>query len=70
MAGALGLATVAEGVEEAAQSTTLRLMGWSMLQGYHFGRPLPIPSLIPVLLPAGRRGSAQSPSGEGAHAAC
>jgi len=70
MAGALGLATIAEGVEDAAQSATLRLMGWSMLQGYYFGRPLPSPSLIPVLLHAGRRGSAQSPSGEGAHAAC
>jgi diguanylate cyclase (GGDEF)-like protein len=49
MAGALGLGTVAEGVEHAAQSTALRLMGCAMLQGFHFGRPAPASSLSDLM---------------------
>ena len=39
MAAALGLQTVAEGVETAAQHAALRALGCDLAQGYHFGRP-------------------------------
>ncbi|HEY0779425.1 MAG TPA: EAL domain-containing protein [Gemmatirosa sp.] len=39
MAAALGLQTVAEGVETAAQHDVLRALGCDLAQGYHFGRP-------------------------------
>ncbi len=41
MAKALNLATVAEGVETAAQLELLRNMGCEQIQGYYFSRPLP-----------------------------
>ncbi len=36
----LGLSVVAEGVESAVQTETLRALGCDELQGYHFSRPL------------------------------
>ncbi|MCE1243554.1 EAL domain-containing protein [Oryzomicrobium sp.] len=41
MAGHLGLATVAEGVENEAQRDHLRAQGCQVVQGYLFARPLP-----------------------------
>jgi EAL domain-containing protein (putative c-di-GMP-specific phosphodiesterase class I) len=41
MARALGLRTVAEGVEDAATAADLVAMGVDVLQGYHLSRPLP-----------------------------
>ena len=41
MAAALGLQTVAEGVETAAQYEALRALGCELAQGYLFGRPGP-----------------------------
>ena len=41
LAKALGLRTVAEGVETAATAETLRELEVDILQGYHFGRPVP-----------------------------
>ena len=41
MAKALGLATVAEGVETAEQLELLKTMGCDQIQGYFFSRPLP-----------------------------
>ncbi len=41
LARALGLRTVAEGVENAATADLLRDLEVDVLQGYHFGRPLP-----------------------------
>ena len=41
MAAALGLRTVAEGVENAATAADLIAMGVDVLQGYHISRPLP-----------------------------
>ncbi|WP_432967770.1 putative bifunctional diguanylate cyclase/phosphodiesterase [Dactylosporangium sp. CA-233914] len=37
----LGMATVAEGIEEYAQFLALRRMGCDLAQGYYFSRPLP-----------------------------
>ena len=37
----LGLQSVAEGVEDAATATILRDLGVDVLQGYHFGKPMP-----------------------------
>jgi diguanylate cyclase (GGDEF)-like protein len=41
LARALGLETVAEGVETAAVAERLRTLGTSYLQGYYFSKPLP-----------------------------
>ena len=41
MAKALGLSTVAEGVETAEQLELLKSMGCDQIQGYFFSRPLP-----------------------------
>ncbi|WP_097321461.1 putative bifunctional diguanylate cyclase/phosphodiesterase [Paractinoplanes atraurantiacus] len=40
----LGLAAVAEGVETAAQAEALQRLGYSLLQGYYFGRPVADPN--------------------------
>jgi len=40
MAHSLGLETLAEGVEQAAQAQALAGLGCHQAQGYHFGRPL------------------------------
>ena len=41
MADSLGLETIAEGVEHAAQAQALTELGCHAVQGYHFGRPQP-----------------------------
>ncbi|WP_245665755.1 putative bifunctional diguanylate cyclase/phosphodiesterase [Actinoplanes subtropicus] len=41
MAGALGLDTVAEGIEDATQAERLRALGYTLGQGYHLARPMP-----------------------------
>jgi EAL domain-containing protein (putative c-di-GMP-specific phosphodiesterase class I) len=41
LAGDLGIAVVAEGVETEAQAATLRAEGCGYLQGFLFGKPLP-----------------------------
>jgi EAL domain-containing protein (putative c-di-GMP-specific phosphodiesterase class I) len=41
MAQALGLRTVAEGVENAATAADLIAMGVDVLQGYHVAKPMP-----------------------------
>jgi diguanylate cyclase (GGDEF)-like protein/PAS domain S-box-containing protein len=41
LCAALGVETVAEGVETAAQADILRGIGCARAQGYHFGRPAP-----------------------------
>ncbi len=46
MAQALGMKTVAEGVETAEQAAALTGMGCDQAQGFHFGRPLPAEAFI------------------------
>ncbi|MDC8830625.1 putative bifunctional diguanylate cyclase/phosphodiesterase [Alteromonas gilva] len=41
IAKAIGLSSVAEGVEDASQHLRLKMMGVDVLQGYHFARPMP-----------------------------
>lgn len=41
IASALGLKTVAEGVEDARTAETLRELGVDYLQGYHLAKPMP-----------------------------
>ncbi len=40
LAKSLGIVTVAEGIEHAAQAASLRQMGCDIGQGYHFARPM------------------------------
>ncbi|WP_066780813.1 putative bifunctional diguanylate cyclase/phosphodiesterase [Sphingomonas sp. CCH5-D11] len=42
LANSLGMATTAEGVETVDELTLIRALGCSKIQGYHFGRPLPV----------------------------
>jgi diguanylate cyclase (GGDEF)-like protein len=53
MARGLGLTLVAEGVEDQHTADTLRALGFDLLQGYHFGRPMPA-SQFPDSLLSGR----------------
>jgi diguanylate cyclase (GGDEF)-like protein/PAS domain S-box-containing protein len=46
LAHALGVVTVAEGVEDEATAERLRAMGVDCLQGYHFGRPGPLAQVV------------------------
>ena len=47
MARGLGLTLVAEGVEDQHTADTLKELGFDLLQGFHFGRPVP-PEQLPV----------------------
>lgn len=40
MANSLGMATIAEGVDEAEQLAFLRQHGCHIVQGYFYGRPM------------------------------
>jgi len=60
MAHALGLETVAEGVETPEQLAELRSLGCDLAQGYLFSRPQP-PEAIDDLLAAGRTLRADRP---------
>ena len=42
LANSLGMATTAEGVETVDELTLIRALGCTKIQGYHFGRPLPV----------------------------
>jgi EAL domain-containing protein (putative c-di-GMP-specific phosphodiesterase class I) len=49
MAQALHLEVVAEGVENDAQADRLAGLGCELLQGYLFGRPMPLEHLLEKL---------------------
>ena len=44
LAEGLGLHTVAEGVETEEQARALHRLGWMFGQGWHYGRPAPLPT--------------------------
>ncbi len=46
MAHALGLRTIAEGIETAAQHDFVRALGCHSVQGFLFARPMPAPALL------------------------
>jgi diguanylate cyclase (GGDEF)-like protein len=46
---ALGLVVVAEGVETAAQLSTLRDLGCDLAQGFYLARPAPANTVLPIL---------------------
>ncbi|MBO3741546.1 putative bifunctional diguanylate cyclase/phosphodiesterase [Actinoplanes flavus] len=49
LAGALGLDTVAEGIENQEQADRLLRLGYTVGQGYHLGRPMPAEQLTALL---------------------
>jgi len=49
LGSSLGLTVVAEGVETAQQQALLLAMGCGLLQGYHLGRPVPLPQFEAAL---------------------
>lgn len=49
LAHRLGLVAVAEGVEDEALSRAMTAIGYDLLQGYHFSRPVPEDQLLRLL---------------------
>jgi diguanylate cyclase (GGDEF)-like protein len=49
LAWQLGIECVAEGVETAGQAETARALGIRLMQGYHFGHPLPIEDALAAM---------------------
>lgn len=49
LAWQLGIECVAEGVETAAEAETARALGIRLMQGYHFGHPLPAAEALGAL---------------------
>jgi diguanylate cyclase (GGDEF)-like protein len=49
LAGALGLDTVAEGIENQEQANRLMRLGYTLGQGYHLARPMPAADLTRLL---------------------
>jgi diguanylate cyclase (GGDEF)-like protein/PAS domain S-box-containing protein len=49
IARVMGIKTVAESVENAAILTSATLVGVDFAQGYHLGRPMPLPELLELL---------------------
>ena len=49
LAWQLGIECVAEGVETAGQAETARALGIRLMQGYHFGHPLPIAEALSAM---------------------
>jgi diguanylate cyclase (GGDEF)-like protein/PAS domain S-box-containing protein len=62
LAQALGLATVAEGIEDSAQRRELERLGCTFGQGYLFSRPRPPEAFDDVLRAGGRLTGAPAPS--------
>jgi diguanylate cyclase (GGDEF)-like protein/PAS domain S-box-containing protein len=56
LARGLGMVTVAEGIEDAAQRHRLRQLGCARGQGYHFARPLPPADAEAYAVAQGRHG--------------
>jgi EAL domain-containing protein (putative c-di-GMP-specific phosphodiesterase class I) len=48
LARQLGIITLAEGIETAGEAQTCREIGFELMQGYFFGRPIAKPATVPV----------------------
>ncbi|MDZ7922111.1 EAL domain-containing protein [Rhodoferax sp.] len=59
MASALGLGTVAEGIETPEQAAQMLAMGCERGQGYWFSRPLEAPALVAWVQAGGARALAE-----------
>jgi diguanylate cyclase (GGDEF)-like protein/PAS domain S-box-containing protein len=59
LAGGLGLATVAEGIEDAASAALLREQGWQMGQGWYYGRPASVDVILQGRQPDGSADTAE-----------
>lgn len=46
LADEIGVVAVAEGIEGVAEAQALTAMGCALGQGYHFGRPMPLPDAL------------------------
>jgi EAL domain-containing protein (putative c-di-GMP-specific phosphodiesterase class I) len=66
LAGALGLSTVAEGVETPQQEAFLRAQGCAAVQGYRYSRPVPAQDLPAVVRGVGVLAEAAVPGQRGA----
>jgi EAL domain-containing protein (putative c-di-GMP-specific phosphodiesterase class I) len=60
----LGLVSVAEGVEDAAIERLMRDIGFDLLQGYHFAKPLTEEALMDFVRSAGQGISVSCPTTE------
>nr|WP_247712117.1 EAL domain-containing protein [Qipengyuania qiaonensis] len=49
MAESLNMTTTAEGVENADEAALIRRLGCTKIQGYHFGRPMPLEDVRRIL---------------------
>ncbi len=71
LADQLAIRTVAEGVETPGQARILRQLGCHTLQGYLYGRPMPVRQLLSMATEDGESAaSAEAPLKHAAHATC
>ncbi|MDQ1660934.1 MAG: hypothetical protein QOJ68_914 [Blastococcus sp.] len=61
----LGLDVVAEGVEDQETWDLLASMGCDLVQGWHLGKAMPVPALVPWLVIPSPRASSDLPTGAG-----
>lgn len=50
MAQSLEMSTTAEGVEDADQADMVRRLGCTKIQGYYFGRPMPVKEALSLVM--------------------
>ena len=50
MAQSLEMSTTAEGVEDADQADMVRRLGCTKIQGYYFGRPMPVKEALSLVV--------------------
>ena len=63
LADQLAIRTVAEGVETPGQARILRQLGCHTLQGYLYGRPMPVGELLAMAADGGDREPSADASG-------
>ena len=58
LARQLGITTVAEGIETAGEAETCRKIGFELMQGYYFGRPIAKPASVAEVPKPAKAGNA------------